>query len=136
VLPSTPTCGLLADITTWPLTLLEILPEASFAHAYKVFVPSEAKVYEDGAVVLHPVSLAFGTFEDSVILKPETIKLSYAVKLLTGTISEPEVVGSTNELTVGGVLSTAFTAVVLISILEVKGSKISDWETGFPFTSL
>jgi hypothetical protein len=53
-------------IVTEALKLDETLPPPSLAHAYKVFVPAVAKVYEVGAVVDHPAAPAEGEEADSV----------------------------------------------------------------------
>jgi hypothetical protein len=47
-------------IVTDALRLAETLLAPSLAHAYNVFAPAVAKVYEAGAVVVHPLPLAEG----------------------------------------------------------------------------
>ena len=41
-------------IMTLSLLLEDIFPAASLVQAYKIFVPSEEKVYEIGELELHP----------------------------------------------------------------------------------
>jgi len=102
----------------------ETFPAASLVHAYSVFVPSEEKEYEVGAVMFHPELPEVGAEEDSVIIYPVTAILSDAIKLLTETVRDAEVDGIEKEEMVGGLVSVTLTVVVLTSILEVKGSSV------------
>jgi hypothetical protein len=58
--------------------------------------------------------------------------LSVAVKLLTGTVNEVEFDGIIKEEIIGGIVSPLFIAVVLVSILEVKGSSVKVPKTCLP----
>ena len=59
----------------------------------------------------HPDALESGAVEDPVTRYPVTPKSSVAMKELTATVSDVELAGSANAVTVGGVVSTiAFTA--------------------------
>jgi hypothetical protein len=53
-------------IVTEALRLTERLLAASLAQAYRVLEPAVAKVYEVGAVAVHPPALAEGAVADSV----------------------------------------------------------------------
>jgi hypothetical protein len=55
-------------IVTLALRLAETLLAASLAQAYRVLEPAVAKVYEAGAVAVHPPALAEGTVADSVAI--------------------------------------------------------------------
>jgi hypothetical protein len=53
---------------TLALRLVETLFAASLAQAYRVLEPAVAKVYEVGAVAVHPPAVAEGLVADSVAI--------------------------------------------------------------------
>ena len=92
---------------TEALRLAETFPAASLAHAYKVFAPAVATVYDVGAATVQPVAVAAGVADDSFTRYPVTPTLSDAARLVIGTTREEAVVGTVKAVTVGAVVSEA-----------------------------
>ena len=92
-------------ITTCLLTLVETLPEASFAQAYRVFVPCVVKVYEVGTEEVHDPLTGLGTFDDSVKRYPVIPMLSVAVSVEIATVREVDVVGIVKDEITGKTVS-------------------------------
>ena len=99
------------------LTLAEILPAASFAHAYNVLSPCVDNVYVVGALVVHPESLTDGVDDASVTRYPVTATLSVAVNVLIETASVVDVAGIVKAVTAGGVISIGTTIVNTCALL-------------------
>ena len=100
------------------LRLAETLPAASLAHAYSVFAPAVVNVYELGAEADQPAADADGAMLDSFASKPVTPTLSDAVKLVIGTVSEADVAGMVNPVTVGATLSASVTVTLALRFAE------------------
>jgi hypothetical protein len=88
----------------------DTFPIASFAHGYRVYVPSDATVYVAGAEPVQPGLPAAGGVADSVIRYPVTPMLSVAVKEVIGISRLFDGDVAVKAVTVGAVASTSTVA--------------------------
>jgi hypothetical protein len=99
-------------IVTFAVLDKDTLPARSLAHAYRVFVPWVAKVYEVGALDVHPAVVEAGAVDDSVSMYPVTPTLSEAVNTIPVIVREDEVDGIVKVPITGLVVSVEITLLV------------------------